>query len=100
MAVESASFFRGAPSHRRAPDGELHATAQKPLMDFHAERPNAYWPVFKGESFDLWSPDRGPESYYAWADPDVVTQWLYTKRLRGAARGAHVEFPFSHRQRR
>lgn len=87
-------------SWRARPDGELHATAQKPLMDFHDQRPDSYWPVFKGETFDLWQPDRGAEYYYAWADPDVVTEWLYGKRLRGAARGAHAEFPLAHRQRR
>jgi hypothetical protein len=70
---------------RARPDGELHATAQKPLMDFYPERPDTYWPIFKGESFDLWAPDRGPDTYYAWADPEVVSEWLYRKRLRGSA---------------
>jgi hypothetical protein len=69
-------------------------------MDLHDQRPETYWPVFKGESFDLWQPDRGADFYYAWADPDVVTEWLYTKRLRGAARGAHAEFSLAYRQRR
>jgi hypothetical protein len=85
---------------RARPDAELHATAQKPLMDFHGRRPDTYWPVFKGESFDLWEPDRGPDYYYAWADPDVVKEWLYRKRLRGAARGAHAEFTLASRQNR
>jgi hypothetical protein len=90
-------------SWRARPDGELHATAQKPLMDFHDQRPEAYWPVMKGESFDLWQPDRGPETYYAWADPDVVTDWLYQKRLRagGSARDSvHGEFSVAYRQDR
>jgi hypothetical protein len=55
--------------------------------------PKGFWPVFKGESFDLWNPDTG--SYYAWADPEKVTRFLYAKRLRGAKHkdSAHAEFP-------
>ena len=47
------------PGHWRArPDAELHATAQKPLMDLDSEEcPDGFWPVYKGESFDLWNPD-------------------------------------------
>ncbi len=44
---------------RARPDAELHATAQKPLMDFSEKPKRGYWPVFKGESFDIWEPDRG-----------------------------------------
>lgn len=88
---------------RARPDGELHATNQKDLMTFNAGSPEGFWPVFKGESFDLWTPDNGPSSYYAWADPEVVIPWLYTKRLRSGARrrdSAHSEFPPAYRQDR
>ena len=58
---------------RARPDTELHATAQKPLMDLESEEcPDGFWPVYKGESFDLWTPDT--ETYYAWADPEPVMQ--------------------------
>lgn len=79
-------------SWRARPDGELHATAQKPLMDFANEPPANCWPVFKGESFDLWSPDRGPKTYYAWAVPEIVNEWLFQKRLRSTRGSAHSEF--------
>ena len=36
------------------------------------------WPVYKGESFDLWEPDTG--TYYASADPDSITGHLHKKR--------------------
>jgi len=85
---------------RARPDRELDATNQKDLMDFFEKHPANYWPVFKGESFDLWSPDRGPATYYAWADPDVVTDWLYAKRLRASRGGAHSEFPDAWRRDR
>lgn len=95
--------FNDGHSWRARPDSELHATSQKPLMDFHETRPDTYWPVYKGESFDLWNPDRGPSTYYAWADPDPVLDWLYAKRLRSArsTRGsAHGEFAMGHVQDR
>lgn len=90
-------------SWRARPDRELDATNQKDLMDFAETRPPSYWPVFKGESFDLWKPDNGDGSYYAWADPDLVSDWLYRKRLRagGAARDSvHGEFALKLRQDR
>ena len=53
---------------RARPDRELDATNQKYLMDVESEEcPDGFWPVYKGESFDLWTPDTG--IYYAWADP-------------------------------
>ena len=85
---------------RARPDTELHATAQKPLMDFSTNPPAGYWPVMKGESFDLWSPDRGSEYYYAWADPIAVTDWLYAKRLRASRGGAQAEFNNAYRSDR
>jgi hypothetical protein len=61
---------------------ELHATNDKRLMDLKSEsRPKGFWPVFKGESFDLWEPDT--ERYYAWAEPDAMLAHLQNKRRRG-----------------
>jgi len=89
----------GRSWHAR-PDTELHATAQKPLMDLKSkECPKGFWPVFKGESFDIWMPDTG--AYYAFADPEKVIPWLHKKRLNsGKSRtgSAHAEFPLAYRQ--
>ena len=83
---------------RARPDAELHATAQKSLMDLKSEEcPDGFWPVYKGESFDLWTPDTG--TYYAWADPEPAMQWIQSKRLRAGRSGrdsAHREFPPHH----
>jgi hypothetical protein len=69
-------------------------------MDLDSEKcPSGFWPVYKGESFDIWTPDTG--EYYAFADPDVVNPWLYAKRLRsGKSRrdSAHAEFSPAYRQ--
>jgi hypothetical protein len=87
-------------SWRARPDRELDATNQKSLMDLESDKcPKGFWPVFKGESFDLWTPDTG--QYYAFADPDVVVPWLYEKRLRsgkGKRDSAHAEFSPGFRQ--
>lgn len=70
-------------SWRARPHTELHATNDKPLMDLSSrECPEGFWPVFKGESFDLWTPDTGAR--YAWADPRVLIEHLQRKRRTGA----------------
>src|SRR5207248_46075 len=67
---------------RARPQRELDATNDKGLMDLQSARsPEGFWPVFKGESFDLWQPDTG--RYYAWGDPQVLLPRLQEKRLRG-----------------
>ena len=84
---------------RARPDREMDATNQKHLMIFEdkEDRTDGFWPVYKGESFDLWEPDTG--RYYAWADPEPVLEWLQKKRVRaGKSRrdSAHREFPAEH----
>ena len=110
QSVEVFAQLRKAPrldlndgkSWRARPDRELDATNQKSLMDLTSETcPRGFWPVFKGESFDLWTPDTG--EYYAFADPDVVLPWIYAKRLKsGKSRrdSAHAEFTAAFRQDR
>ena len=88
---------RGDGTWRTRPDSELHATSQKHLFDMTSKKcPMGYWPVYKGESFDIWNPDTG--RYYGWAEPEEVKKWLFKKRLRSAksAKSAHSEFPRSH----
>lgn len=83
---------------RARPDTELHATNQKGLMDLSNEEcPPGYWPVYKGESFDLWQPDT--RTYYAWADPKPALAWIQSKRTRANKRrgnSPHREFSRAH----
>jgi hypothetical protein len=83
---------------RARPDRELDATNQRNLMDLDSEEcPEGYWPVYKGESFDLWTPDTG--TYYAWADPEPALQWIQSKRMRSGRSSrdsAHRDFPLDH----
>ena len=74
---------------RARPHTELHATNDKKdkktgqiLMDLASEDcPEGFWPIYKGESFDLWSPDSG--TYYAWGDPELILPRLQLKRTQG-----------------
>ena len=102
-SIEVFAQFRKAPrldlkiegQWRARPDRELDATNQKYLMDIDSEDcPEGFWPVYKGESFDLWNPDTG--TYYAYGDLEPVFRWLQDKRMRaGRSRrdSAHREFP-------
>lgn len=69
---------------RARPYAELHATFDKPLMDLRSvSRPRGFWPVMKGESFDIFEPDLGDDSYYAWIDPKKLVPALMDKRNGG-----------------
>jgi hypothetical protein len=74
---------------RARPVREFHATDDRDL--FKPEAPDA-WPVYKGESFDIWKPDTG--TYLGWTDPEVGRQALQEKRVRQQrlARSAFSEF--------
>jgi hypothetical protein len=60
------------------PYRELDATNDKKLMVVIKKCPEGCWPIFKGESFDIWEADTG--SYYAWGDPEVLLPHLQIKR--------------------
>ena len=94
--------FNSPGQWRARPDRELDASLQKYLMDLESELcPDGFWPVYKGESFDLWNPDTG--TYYAWVDPGSAVRWIQTKRLRagkGKRASPHREFQLEHLQDR
>lgn len=62
-----------------APRGmrELNASDDKEHFVFDTDGSDL-WPVYKGESFDLWNPDTG--SVYAWAEPTHITDVLQARR--------------------
>lgn len=66
---------------RARPVTELHATNEKKEMILDTDRRlEGLWPVYKGESFDIWKPDSG--TYYALAEPAYIQDYLYAKRIR------------------
>ena len=83
-------------SWRARPMREFDATNDKHLFQLNARDTRGLWPVYKGASFNHWTPDTG--DYYGWADPAKVTRVLQEKRLRQQrlARSAFHEFPQEH----
>jgi hypothetical protein len=75
---------------RARPVRELHASDDRNF--FQVDLVPGWWPVYKGESFDIWQPDEGV--YLGWADPREVLPYLQTKRIRQQklARSAFAEF--------
>jgi len=66
---------------------EFHATNDKHLYTLDVV-PSGYWPLYKGESFNLWNPDTG--KYYGGIDPTKIVPYLLEKRkkqrkLKGSA---------------
>jgi hypothetical protein len=80
------------------PYQELNATQDKKaddgtrIMHMEEQKPDGYWPVYKGESFNIWDPEAG--SVYAWADPDVLIDYMQSKR-EGSYRYAGSRSSFS-----
>jgi hypothetical protein len=85
---DSGRSFRARPIQ-----GDFNATTDRHFFIFDDEEaPHDAWAVFKGASFNIWQPDTG--IYYAWAEPDEVTEELQRRRVRGqrSARSAFSEF--------
>lgn len=78
--------FNDSKTWHARPYAELHATNDRKngLIELSKDRPNGYWPVFKGESFDIWESDT--EGYYGWGNPDKVKAALQARRLSGYGR--------------
>jgi hypothetical protein len=80
----------------RPVQGDFNATLDKHLFILNDEdAEEGMWPVYKGASFNIWESDTGV--YYAWADPEEITEVLQKKRLRQQrlARSAFSEMPRS-----
>lgn len=103
-SVEVFSQMRKAPRLDREdqqwkvrPYCEMHATQQKDLMTFTENNcRKLYWPVYKGESFDLWNPDTG--IYYGYANSLSAAQWIHQRRNRGRMNPSspHREFDLTY----
>ena len=59
------------------------------------EGPEGTYPVFKGETFDLWQPDSGER--YGHAPIDRTERRILSKRMRAPKGSAHREFGESYR---
>lgn len=61
--------------------------------DLYAARSNgnATWPVYGGESFDVWNPDT--RQYYAFIDADVALNLVQKKRAESPRGAPYAELP-------
>lgn len=87
-ATQDKKAHRAKISWRAEPYRELDGTNDKKekggVIEFPGSPPDGYWPVYGGESFDIWNPDTG--SYYGWADAQAGLDLVYSKRRASAKR--------------
>lgn len=75
-------------SWRAKPYREFDATLDGPKkkaifqLDY-VNCPDNFWPVYKGNSIDLWNADSG--IYFGGADPELALQTINNRRKKGAA---------------
>ena len=74
---------------RFRPVREMDATNDRSHMIFQETPPGGSWPVYGGQSFDIWNHDTG--SYFAQINPDSATTELNRKRGRPNRRSAFYE---------
>lgn len=87
--------FNRHPDWRVRPYAELHATKDKQngIIDVMSVAcPRGFWPVFKGETFDIWESDTG--AYYGYANPKVALPELQRRRKDGFGRSNSPFFEF------
>jgi hypothetical protein len=63
---------------------------------WHTVSEEGDWPVYSGESFDIWSPDTG--QYYAWTNGGDIRQAAHERRLRSQRGSPYSETPASWRR--
>jgi hypothetical protein len=80
---KSPRFDRADPGWEFRPVTELHATADKSVLDFDTDSARARIPIYTGASFNLWDPDAGMP--YAYANQTVLRKVLKDK-LAGSLR--------------
>lgn len=63
---------------------------------YHECKGDADWPVYKGESFDIWEPDRGDDHYFMCTDASILDR-AQERRLRAPRNSPYAACPASWR---
>jgi hypothetical protein len=63
---------------------------------WHARNSNGDWPVYAGESFDLWDPDTG--QYYAFTDSKTISEAAQQRWNRAPRTSPYAQLPITWRQ--
>jgi len=72
-------------------------TSKHDRQYWHTERGRGDWPVYAGESFDLWTPDSG--AYYAYTVAKTILNAAHLKRQRAPRGSPYAETPKAWRQK-
>jgi hypothetical protein len=72
-------------------------TSKHDKQYWHDNEAQGDWPVYTGESFDIWQPDTG--SYYAWANAKAILQAAHVKWSRAPRGSPYADLPKAWRQK-
>jgi hypothetical protein len=72
-------------------------TSKHDKQYWHDDKAAGDWPVYAGESFEIWAPDTG--SYYAFTDGKAIQEAAHNKWLRAPRGSPYAELPMSWRQK-
>lgn len=64
---------------------------------WHDDKQPGDWPVYAGESFDIWEPDTG--AYYAFTNANTIQEAAHAKSLRAPRGSPYADLPEMWRQK-
>lgn len=73
-------------------------TSKHDKQYWHNKKANGDWPVYAGESFDIWTPDTG--KYYAFTNAETIQEAAHQKWKRAPRSSPYSELPKAWREER
>lgn len=94
--MQSPKMFEHPALHVRRVYADFE-TSKHDKQYWHDEKQRSDWPVYAGESFDIWEPDTG--AYYAFTNAKTIQEAAQTKWLRAPKSSPYATLPKSWRQK-